>query len=164
VACWTVSIEPPYARSLAFGFALLAAMSLGDWLIALAGEDPFAVLRTLPVGVLTVWGARVSLALVAAAGLVAAQASAGHSLTPPAFHLFLTWTAAATAAIALLGVHYGLTLFPRAEVAQRIYTLALGISVAASLMIPLLGWIVLLAALIHSTWRLPRWSRLEESS
>jgi len=36
-------------------------------------------------------------------------------------------------------------------------------AVAASVMIPLSGWIVLLSAILHSARRLPHWSRLEET-
>jgi len=39
--------------------------------------------------------------------------------------------------------------------------LTLSIAMAASLMIPLLGWILLLTAVIHSARRVPRWSRIE---
>jgi hypothetical protein len=42
------------------------------------------------------------------------------------------------------------------------YALSLGLSVAASLMIPLMGWFVLITGVIHSARRLGRWSRLED--
>jgi hypothetical protein len=62
-----------------------------------------------------------------------------------------------------LAVNYSLTLFPHAAVAQRLFNLALGVAIAVSLMIPMLGWVALLAALLHSARRLPRWGRSEEA-
>ena len=97
-----------------------------------------------------------------AAALVLAHAASARPLAPEARLVFLVWTGGAALAIALLGANYGVTLFPRAEIAQRLYALSLGLAVAGSLMIPLMGWIVLLAGLIHSALRLPGWTRLEE--
>src|SRR5207244_3786714 len=78
--------------------------------------------------------------------------------------LFLVWTGGAGIAITTLAVNYGLTLFPRALAAQRLYMLSLGLAIAGSLMIPLMGWVVLLTGVIHSARRLPRWERLEEGA
>ncbi len=164
IACWAAPLDPPLARALALGLSLLAATTLGDWLIALSGEDPFAVLRGLPIGAMTAWLSRAAWVVAGTALLVAGHALAARPLSPVALQVFLTWTGGAVLVIGLLGAHYGLTMFPRAEIAQRLYTLALGISMAASIMIPLLGWLVLLAALMHSCRRLPRWSRLEDVS
>jgi len=63
----------------------------------------------------------------------------------------------------VLGVHYGITLYPRAEHAQRMLLLSLAIAMAASVMIPMLGWVLLLTAVLHSARRVPRWDRLEAS-
>lgn len=164
VACWMIPIAPPVAHALALGLSLLAATTLGEWLIALSGEDPFAILRGLPIGARVAWASRASWVFAATLALVVAHALAARPLAPHALLVFLTWTAGAVLAIGLLGAHYGLTLFPRAQIAQRLYALALGISLAASIMIPLFGWLVLLAALVHSTRRLPYWSRLEDVS
>src|SRR5262249_36821673 len=150
VACWFLPMPLPLRHGLALGLSLLSAAALGDCLIALAGEDPFAVLRSLPVGALGVWGTRIAWAVAWTLVLVAGHALAARELTAHARQLFLTWTGGAAFAIALLGANYGITLFPRADVAQRLYSLALGIAVAASVMIPLLGWIVLLAGVVHS--------------
>ncbi|MEO5617399.1 MAG: hypothetical protein ABIS67_06480, partial [Candidatus Eisenbacteria bacterium] len=68
----------------------------------------------------------------------------------------------ASLAITMLGVNYGISLYPRAEQAQRVLALSLGLSMAASLMVPLMGWIVLLTAVLHSSRRVARWSRAEE--
>ena len=89
-----------------------------------------------------------------------AQAMSARPLAPMALGVLLVWIVAASLAITLLGVHYGMTL-GNAPLAQRFLTLALAISMAASIMIPLLGWILLLTAVIHSARRVPRWSRLE---
>ena len=77
--------------------------------------------------------------------------------------MFLVWSGLATVAITTLGVNYGVTLFPRADVAERLLGLSLGLAIAASVMLPLSGWIVLLTAVLHSARRLGHWSRLEAS-
>jgi hypothetical protein len=159
--------SPPHMRDLewvsAFILALLGSAALGEWLVSLSGADPFQTLRSLPVGLGQVWFARAALALAATAGLLTLHAAAASGLTPHALRLFLVWVGGATLAIAALAVNYGVTLFPRADIAQRLLGLSLGLAVAASLMIPLLGWIVLLSAVLHSARRLSRWSRLEEA-
>jgi hypothetical protein len=66
-------------------------------------------------------------------------------------------TALAALAIGTLGANYAVTLFPRGDHAERILGIALAVSLAASLMFYFLGWAVLLAALVHSARRLPRW-------
>jgi len=136
----------------------------GEWLVSLSGVDPFQALRSLPVGVAPLWTARFALAIAATALLLSMHAIAATQLTPHALRLFLGWVGGGTLAIAALAVNYGVTLFPRADIAQRLLGLSLGLAVAASLMIPLLGWIVLLSAVLHSARRLPHWSRLEEVS
>ena len=163
-ASWTVSAEPGFARLLAFATALLAAGTFGEWLIALAGEDPPTSFRALPIGVGPLWWSRVAWCGLATLGIVAAQIPAARTLSPQALELFLTWTAGATLLITLLAVHYGITLYPRADVAQRLFSLTLGIAIVASLMIPLLGWVTLLAALLHSARRLSRWDQLDPTS
>jgi hypothetical protein len=163
-AMWMVPLEPPaLVRALAFGLALIAAAMLAEWLVALSGSDPFAALRGLPVGAADVWMARFAWALGAVAALLVAHAVAARSLSPGALQVHLVWTGVAALAIAALGVNYGVTLFPRADLASRLLALSLGVALAASLMIPLSGWVLLLAAVIHSARRLPRWSRLEEA-
>jgi hypothetical protein len=160
---WQIPGEPALRHSIALALALIAAASLAEWLIALAGSDPFAALRVLPVSVMTVWGARAVWGLAFALALIAGQAIAARELSPRALQLFLGWSGAATLAIAVLGVNYGVTLFPRADVARRMLGLSLGLAMAASIMLPLSGWIILLTAVLHSARRLPRWARLEEA-
>jgi hypothetical protein len=159
--CWLVPLEPPMAHLLAFACALMAAAATAEWIVSLSSTDPFEILRGLPLGAGAVWGSRASWALVLAAAIVAGNAATARSLEPAALHVFLVWGFCASLAIGLLGVHYGMTLFPRADLAQRFLALTLGIAMAASLMIPLLGWIVLLTAVLHSARRVPRWSRME---
>lgn len=160
---WRIPGEPATRHFVAFALILLTAATLAEWLAMLAGSDPFAVLRVLPLGVATVWGARFAWGVAGTLLLVLGQAIAARELAPHAWQLFLAWSGAATLAVATLGVNYGVTLFPRADLAQRLLGLALGLAVAASVMLPLSGWIVLLAAVLHSARRLPLWSRLEES-
>jgi hypothetical protein len=162
---WRLPV-PPQARDLpyvgAFVLSLLGSAALGEWLVALSGSDPFATLRSLPLGVATVWSARFAWGGLATLLLWITHAAAARGLAPHALHLFLAWIGVGTLAITALAVNYGVTLFPRADIAQRLLGLSLGLAVAASLMIPLLGWIVLLSAVLHSARRLPQWSRLEE--
>jgi hypothetical protein len=160
---WRLPGEPALRHAVAFALALLAAAALAEWLATLAGSDPFAALRVLPVGVLTVWMARFVWAVVGALVLVAGQAVAARELAPHARLVLMVWAGGAALAIATLGVNYGVTLFPRADVARRMLGLSLALAMAASVMIPLSGWIVLLSAVLHSARRLPRWSRLEEA-
>ncbi|MGH7730289.1 MAG: hypothetical protein ACRENJ_03470, partial [Candidatus Eiseniibacteriota bacterium] len=55
---WQLPGEPSFRHFVAFASCLLAAAGLAEWLVVLAGSDPFAALRVLPVGVMTVWGGR----------------------------------------------------------------------------------------------------------
>jgi hypothetical protein len=160
---WRLPGEPSFRHFVAFALSLLAAAGLAEWLVVLAGSDPFAALRVLPVGVMTVWGARAVWGVAGALCLVAAQAIAAHELSARALQLFLIWSGAATVAIGVLGVNYGVTLFPRVDVASRMLGLSLGLAMVANVMLPLSGWIILLTAVLHSARRLPRWARLEEA-
>jgi hypothetical protein len=160
---WRLPGEPALRHFAAFAFSLLAAASLAEWLVVLSGSDPFDALRVLPLGVGTVWGARAAWGVAFAVGMACAQALVARELAPHALHVFLVWSGLATVAIAILGVNYGVTLFPRADVAERLLGLSLGLAIAASVMLPLSGWIVLLAGVLHSARRLGHWSRLEAS-
>lgn len=151
-------------RFAAFGIALLAAAALADALAGLAGLDPFSILRSLPVGPRHLWTARALWVAAFAGGVAIAHALAARWLAPGALEVHLVWLGVATVAIGLLGVHYGLTLYPRGDAARRFLGLTLAIAMAASLMIPLLGWVVLLAAVIHSARRVPRWHEQEDTA
>ncbi len=159
---WSLPGEPALRHFAAFLVTLLGAAALAEWLVAMSGSDPFVVLRGLPVGLGTVWGARFVWALLGTALVLGGHAVAGRELSAEALGVFLVWSGGAILGIAALGVNYGVTLFPRADVAQRLLGLSLGLAVVASIMIPLSGWVALLFALIHSARRLPQWHRLEE--
>ena len=159
---WRLPIEPRGFQFVAFAFALFAAAAVAEWLIALIGSDPADTLRTLPIGLGSAWGTRALWALMAVTLLVAGHAFAARGLAPGPLRFFLICVALAALAITTLGVNYGISLYPRVEQAQRVFALSLGISMAASLMIPLMGWIVLLTAVLHSSRRVARWSRAEE--
>lgn len=171
VLAWLLRFELPVphaealaiARVVAFALALYAAATFGEFLIALSAEDPFTLLRALPISVRSMWTVRAALVGAGALALVLAHFLAiWHALSPAALHLYLGWTAAAALMIGVLAVNYGLTLFPRAPAAHRMFTLSLGLAMAASFMLPLSGWIVLATAVAHSARRLPRWERLED--
>ena len=163
---WRLPLDPRLAGFLAFAAALLAAAATAEWIVELCGSDPFAVVRSLPVGVGSLWSARFASAVLAALLLAAAHAAVRSTLVPavwtPALRLQVASTGIAALLVCVLALNYGLTLFPRTDHALRMLAITLGLSIAASLMIPLMGWIVLLAGLIHSTRRLPRWATLEE--
>jgi hypothetical protein len=159
VAAW--SLPRPVLRATAFALALLAAAATGEWLITLGGCDPFPTLRSLPVGPGSIWWARMLPAALATLVLVGAHAVAANG-PPGLMRVSLAWLTFATLAILALAVDLQLTLFPQREPALRLFALALALALVSSLMIPLLGWVVLLAAVLHSARRLPRWWRLEE--
>ena len=119
------------------------------------------MLKALPIGPRTLWVGRAAWVVLWAVPLAAGQALFARPLAPHARDVLLVWESCAAIAITLLGVHYGITLGANPAAAQRFLTLTLTISIAASLMIPLLGWIVLLTAVIHSARRVPRWTRIE---
>ena len=148
----------PFVRALAFAFALAAAAVFAEWLVDLAASDPPSVIKALPVGVASIWGARLAWAAGLALLLAATQMIAARG--PGAFSFGIV-VGVATLMIMILGVNYGITLFPHALAARRMLSLWLGLSMVVSLMIPLLGWVVLLSAVLHSTRRLPRWRWLE---
>jgi hypothetical protein len=163
LGAWSLAGEPALHHFAAFALILLGAASFAEALVVLSGSDPFDTLRVLPLGARSVWLARFVWAAAAVALLLGAHAIAARELSPHALKVFLVWSGAGALGICALGVNYGVTLFPRADAAQRLLGLSLGLAVAASYMIPLSGWIVLLSAILHSARRLPRWSRLEEA-
>jgi hypothetical protein len=164
LGAWRLPAELALRHFVAFGLALLASAALAQWLVGHSGSDPFAGLRVLPVGLADVWGARVAWGVLGTVMIVAGHAIMARELAPHAMKVFLTWSGLASLGIAILGVNYGVTLFPRADVAERMLGLSLGLAMAASIMLPLSGWIVLLTAILHSARRLTHWSRLEETA
>jgi hypothetical protein len=157
VLAWIAPLAPAARTTVAIGLALLAAPGSrrGSWRWPRATRSP--VVRALPLGVGVVWGARVAWAAFGALALAAGQASGAGLATPPAPDPRVAGTALAALAIGAAGANYAVTLFPRGDHAERILGIALAVSLAASLMFYFLGWAVLLAALLHSARRLPRW-------
>lgn len=157
VLVWFDGAEPMLRRAQSFAGLAIAAAALGAWAVQRAADAPPNLHRPLPVALRHAWLAR---ALPLAAVLLAVTvASAGASTgLPVAARLALVpagWPVAF--GIAALGLHYGLTLSPDAGAAEGVYTAWLGAALTASLMIPLLGWVVMLAGLAHTTARLRRW-------
>jgi hypothetical protein len=155
---WRAPIAPSATATVALALTLLAAAGVAVWIVGLAASDPFPVVRGLPLGVGVVWGARVVWAAVAALTLATGQALAAGTAPAPVPPAPVAAIALTVLAIGTLGANYAITLFPRAEHAERILAIALSVSLAASLMIYFLGWILLLFALLHSARRLRRWA------
>jgi hypothetical protein len=159
---WRLPLDVHAARFAAFALALLSAAALAEWLVEVTTSDPFPILRSLPLGLSDVWRARAFWVALFALALVVAHAFVGAGHAAAANPVFLIWLLLATLCIALLGVHYGITLFPQSDIATRLLGLSLGLAVAVSIMLPMAGWLVLLTAVLHSTRRLPRWWRIED--
>ena len=153
--------DPSAAHVLALGCALAAVAAVGQTLLALAATDPWALLRTLPLSAAAAWRARASWAAGGLALILVALSPAVLRLTPDAYGTMLAFLTLAGAAVLVLAVNYAVTLYPHTDHADRLYGFSLGLAVVGSLMIPLLGWIVLISAVIHSARRLPRWWQLE---
>jgi hypothetical protein len=161
ILAWRVPFAPNAAHLIAFATALFASALVAEWLIAVIGGDPADVLRSLPIGLGAAWGARVGWAAAASALLLLGHALAAHSLPPNVRNFFLLWIGLSSLAITVLGVNYAISLYPRSEQAQRLLAMTLGLAMAGSLMIPLMGWIVLLTAVLHSLRRVARWRGAE---
>jgi hypothetical protein len=129
--------------------------------IAVSGRHPANLLRALPVGSVRFWCTRALWSLALVGTLLAFQAAASTRLGPAASRLYAVWLAGAALAIGLLGANLAVSLHPRADFASRVLSLWLALAVAASLIIPLLGWVLLITAVIHSARRVPRWARAE---
>ena len=160
-SAWALPIELAGRYLLATGAALLAAATVAEWLIATIGADPADVVRALPMSIRGAWGVRVLWGVAAGVVLALGQLLASGALGQGA-RAFLVFTILVDSlAITTLGVNYGVSLYPRADQAQRILALTLGLAMAGSLMMPFMGWIVLFTGLIHSSRRVARWSRAE---
>ena len=159
VAVWSA----PALRAGAFVIALLAAAAWGEWLIVLGSRDPFAVLRTLPVSPRALWRSRMTWGVLATALLVLAHTLASDHASA-LLQVSLVWLGLSGVAIAALAINLQLTLYPQHKPALRLLGLALALALVCSMMIPLLGWVVLLGSVIHTARRLPRWWLLEEAA
>lgn len=154
---WWSGAEPQQARALAFVGFTVASAFLGGWAVLRVCGDPSDLIRPLPIPLGALWRARFTQLALALFVLAALQAGLASGFPIPArIGQFVTWFLPGLA-LATLGLHYGITLHPRADVAENLYYGWLGVAVCASLMIPFMGWAVLLAGLIHSSLRLSRW-------
>jgi hypothetical protein len=162
LVAWRLPVELAAARFGAFALALLAAAAFAEWVVELTSSDPFSIVRSLPLGLGDVWAARALWIIAGAGALTLAHGIAGAGGAGGANPVFLIWLLLATICIGLLGLHYGITLFPQGEVATRLLALSLGLAVIVSIMLPMAGWVILLTAVLHSARRLPRWSRIED--
>lgn len=154
---WGLPAGPLTRRALAFAAFLPACAMLGAWAVVRTSDPAEDTLRPLPVALRDVWRARATFMAAVVLGSALLNALLAYGFGPLArTGLVLAW-APAGFAIALLGLHYALTLGRRPTLAEGLYAGWLSMALIASLMIPLLGWFVLLAGLIHSSRRLSRW-------
>jgi hypothetical protein len=150
-------------RNIATFFVTLASAAIfAEWLVLLTGSDPFATLRALPLGVRAVWTARAVWALGFTVLLLAGHALMARGLSAGPLLLFLSWVAGATLGLSILGVNFGLSLYPHTEAARRLLGLTLILMAIVSTVLFLVGWVVLVAAIVHTARRLPRWQRATE--
>jgi len=157
MAAWRAPTEQ--LRPAAFALALLALAAYGEWLIAIGGRDPFAVLRGLPASVGTIWSARAVLGAAATLAIVLGQAVASGGRAAP---VSLAWLMFAGLAVTALAINVQLTLFPKHGAALRVFGLALTVVVVCTFVVPVVGWIVLLAAVYRSARKLAGWWTLED--
>lgn len=153
---WGSGAPPLLARAQSFAAFMLVSAALGAWAIARAADMPASFQRPLPIAPAHTWRAR-ALPLAAAVALLAFAAAAAAALRGGggAVGVALLWPIAGLA-VALLGLHHGLTLPSHRATAENLYAGWLAVMLAASWMIPLMGWGVLAGALAHSLRRLPR--------
>lgn len=158
---WFTATVPLQQQALAFAGLLPACAALGAWAIARTCGDPASAFRSLPLGVSDFWRARFTIMATVLLVAIAVNAALAVSLPMGArLALFVTWWLPGMG-IATLGLHYALTLHPRANAAEYLYFGWLGVGLGASIMIPFLGWGVLLGGLLHSAARLHRWQTPE---
>jgi hypothetical protein len=154
---WAGNAEPLLRRTQAFALLLPAATALGAWAIHRACAAPADFHRPLPISLRDAWLARAIPLAALALALAAANAFAAAALPVTARVVMVPAWGLLAFAISVLGLHYGLTLVPRGDAAETVYTSWLAAAITASVMIPLLGWFVLAGGLVHSSLRLRRW-------
>ncbi len=161
VVPWLRPMPALEQRAFAFAAFTLACTALGAWAIARVCSDPPAVLRPLPLPLGAVWRARFVPMVAGIVVLAVFDALlATHVPVVGRVGLVVTWIIPGLA-IAVLGLHYAITLAPQERAAENLYFAWLGVAIAGSLMVPLMGWAVLIAGLVHSTRRLRVWHRPE---
>jgi len=154
---WAGRAEPLVRRAQAFALLLPAATALGAWAIHRACAAPSDLHRPLPISLRDAWLARALPLAAVALALSASNALAATALPATARIVMAPAWGLMAFGVSVLGLHYGLTLVPRGDAAETVYTSWLGAAITASLMIPLLGWFVLAGGLVHSSLRLRRW-------
>jgi hypothetical protein len=160
-AAWLAPAPPLTRRALAFAGFLPACAMLGAWAIVRTCAEAEVALRPLPLALRDAWRARAGAMAVIVCGSALLHALLAAGFGPAArAGLFVVWVVPGFVT-ALLGLHYALTLGRRATLAEGLYVAWLTVALVASLMIPLLGWGVLLAGVVHSSLRLSRWWRPE---
>ncbi len=147
-----------------FFVTLGSAAVFAEWLVLLTGSDPFATLRALPIGVRAVWTARAGWAVGFAGLLLAGHGVLARGLATGPWLLFLSWVAGATLGLSILGLNLGLSLYPQTGTARRLLGLALALMAIVSTVLFLMGWVVLVAAILHTARRLPRWQHATEAA
>jgi hypothetical protein len=161
VVPWFTSMPALEQRAFSFAAFTLACTALGAWAIARVCSDPPAVLRPLPLPLGALWRARFVPMVTGIVALAVFDALlAQHVPVVGRIGLVVTWIIPGLA-IAVLGLHYAITLAPQERAAENLYFAWLGVAIAGSLMVPLMGWAVLIAGLVHSTRRLRVWWRPE---
>lgn len=144
-------------RVVAFAAFLLGCTEWGAWAAWRASGDPASTLRALPFGLGDAWRARMVSAVVVVVGIAAAQlaatATTGNGI--PAAHA-LGWMVPGLAIMAL-GLHLGLSLSGLPRAAENLHYGWLATAIVLNLVIPLLGWVLLVVALVQSTLRLRHW-------
>ena len=154
IALWALPLEPAAAAMFSAALLLAAAATLADWMIALSSGDPYPLLAVLPLSARRVWTLRAAVVAAASAVTALLLALVARPLEAGARAQLVVALALATLLIGVLGVTYGVTLFPRVETAQRRGLRWLALALAASAMFPLAGWVLLLGALAHALRRL----------
>ena len=158
---WFSGAAPELARAQAFAAFLPGCALLGAWAILRTCGDPASAHRPLPIGLRDVWRARFASLATVLLAVVILHASIAHGLPASArIGLVVSWLVCGLA-VATLGLHYGITLQPRAHAAENLYFGWLGVTLISSWTIPLLGWGILIAGMTHSMMRLSRWWRPE---
>lgn len=147
----------PDPRVVAFAAFLLGCAEWGAWAAWRASGDPASTLRALPFGLGDAWRARMVPAVVIvvgiAAGQLAAAATTGDGI-PAA--IALGWMVPGLAIMAL-GLHLGLSLGGLPRAAENLHYGWLATAVVLNPLIPLIGWVLLVVALVQSTLRLRHW-------
>ena len=161
LAAWASPAPALEARAQAFVLFMCGCALLGAWALAAAAGGPAPILRPLPLSLADAWRARaLPLALLVVAALLAHGVLALPLAPAARAGVVLAWLGPALL-VSLLGLHYGLTVPGQARAIEPVYYGWLGVGVIASLMIPFVGWGVLLGGFAHATRRLPRWWRPE---